>query len=191
MITLLWAVLAVIVLIVLAIGLWFLKAIVQGALEGWRSGSEEPDGSDESDGPYELPEECAAIGLLPPDRQNTDSASPVPAELTAALDAVARGEWEPAAALLGRTAAERDWENRSSYAFDLGEKAAQDDTWLLAWETARPDDPDAAVVRARSTVCLAWDIRGGKRAQYTTGEQFRGFHRRSSVRAPRRSGPPG
>ncbi|MGW1232462.1 hypothetical protein [Streptomyces californicus] len=176
MITLLWAVLAVIVLIVLAIGLWFLKAIVQGALEGWRSGSEEPDGSDESDGPYELPEECAAIGLLPPDRQNTDSASPVPAELTAALDAVARGEWKPAAALLGRTAAERDWENRSSYAFDLGEKAAQDDTWLLAWETARPDDPDAAVVRARSTVCLAWDIRGGKRAQYTTGEQFRGFH---------------
>ncbi|MGW0579834.1 hypothetical protein ACWD25_28580, partial [Streptomyces sp. NPDC002920] len=39
------------------------------------------------------------------------------------------------------------------------------------------DDPAAALLRARSTVRLAWDVRGGKLAKHTTREQFEGFHR--------------
>ncbi|MGW2562496.1 hypothetical protein ACWCXB_25235 [Streptomyces sp. NPDC001514] len=160
----LWVVLTPIVLGLLALGIWFLKAIVQGALEGWRG-----------ELPYELPDEAAALGLLPPERQNTEQAGPEPAPLTAALASAVAGNWKPAAALLEETG--RSWEARSYVCGRLAENAAEDDTWLLAWEAAHPGDPDAATVRARSTVFLAWRIRGGKRAQYTTGEQFEGFHR--------------
>ncbi|MFD7446434.1 hypothetical protein [Streptomyces sp. NPDC059909] len=160
----LWVVLTPIVLGLLALGIWFLKAIVQGAVEGWRS-----------ELPYELPDGAAALGLLPPERQNTELAAPDPAALTAALTAAAAGDWKPAAALVEETG--RNWDLRSFVCSRLAESAAEDDTWLLVWETARPGDPDAATVRARSTVFLAWRIRGGKRAQYTTGEQFAGFRR--------------
>ncbi|MFE1879685.1 hypothetical protein [Streptomyces diastatochromogenes] len=33
------------------------------------------------------------------------------------------------------------------------------------------------MVRAQSTVYLAWKLRGAKKAKYTTQEQFQGFHR--------------
>ncbi|MFF9086863.1 hypothetical protein ACF1BE_10690 [Streptomyces sp. NPDC014991] len=115
------------------------------------------------------------LGLLPPERQNTDLAAPLPAEWAAVLDAVRGGDWRPAAELLA--AIGRDWERRSAVAYVLAERAAEEDAWLLAWEAARPGAPDAAVVRARSTVILAWELRGGKKAQYTTREQFDGFHR--------------
>jgi hypothetical protein len=115
------------------------------------------------------------LGLLPVERQNTDHAAPLPADWAAALDAVRGGDWQPAAALL-RTIG-RDWERRSAVTFLLAEPAAKDDAWLLAWEAACPDDPDAAVVRARSTVTLAWEMRGANQAQNTTREQFEGFHR--------------
>jgi hypothetical protein len=166
----LWVVLALIGLPLLALGAYFLKAIVQGTVEGWREGSEEST-------EYELPAAAAALGLLPPERQNTRYAAPVPAALTAAVDAAEAGDWKPAAALLDATADARDWENRAYYSERLASVAAKDDSWLLAWEAARPDDPAAALLRARSTVRLAWDIRGGKRAKYTTSEQFDGFHR--------------
>ncbi|MFI8350324.1 hypothetical protein [Streptomyces sp. NPDC085596] len=117
----------------------------------------------------------AALGLLPAERQNTGSAGPLTPETAAALAGVQSGDWRPAADLMA--AVGRDWERRSLLTFRLADKAADDDAWLLAWETARPEDPDAAVVRARSSVILAWRVRGGKRAQYTTHEQFEGFHR--------------
>lgn len=171
----LWIVLAVIGLPLLALGGYFLKAIVQGAVEGWRGADD--DSADDADKPYELPAAAAALGLLPPEKQNKDSAAPVPAVLTAALDAAKGGDWQPAADLLDATAAERDWENRSFHSGWFANVAAEDDTWLLAWETASPDDPGAALVRARSTVALAARIRGAKRAKHTTAEQFEGFHR--------------
>ncbi|MEU6087718.1 hypothetical protein ABZ865_13040 [Streptomyces sp. NPDC047085] len=118
---------------------------------------------------------AAKLGLLPVERQNTEYAAPLPADWAAALAAVRTGDWEPAAELLRGIG--RDWERRSAVAFLLAEPAARDDEWLLAWEAARPDDPDAAVVRARSTVKLAWELRGAKQAQYTTREQAEGFHR--------------
>ncbi|MFJ3192219.1 hypothetical protein ACIPJQ_06215 [Streptomyces griseoviridis] len=120
-------------------------------------------------------EAAAALGLLPAERQNTVHAAPLPADWRAALDAVRAGDWKPAADLL--SAIGRDWEARSAFAYLLGELAGEEDGWLLAWEAARADDPDAALVRARSTVVLAWQVRGAKRARYTTEEQFEGFHR--------------
>ncbi|WP_251094685.1 hypothetical protein [Streptomyces sp. Caat 7-52] len=118
---------------------------------------------------------AAELGLLPAERQNTELAAPLPKEWATALAAVRGGDWVPGAEVL--TAIGRDWDRRSAFTALLAEIAAEEDTWLLAWEAARRDDPDAAGVRARSTVYLAWEIRGGKRAQYTTREQFDGFHR--------------
>ncbi|GHH86579.1 hypothetical protein [Streptomyces capitiformicae] len=121
------------------------------------------------------PDAAEALGLLPAERQNTKYAGPLPAGVDATLAAVRGGDWKAAAKLMQDIG--RDWERRSSTAYLLAEIAAQEDDWLLAWESDRPDDPDAAVVRARSTVILAWNLRGGKLAKHTTSEQFTGFHR--------------
>lgn len=121
------------------------------------------------------PDIAEAMGLLPAERQNTGLPGPLPAAQESALAAVRGGDWKAAAKMMHDTG--RDWERRSSAAYLLAEIAAKEDDWLLAWEADRPDDPDAAVVRARSTVILAWNLRGGKKAKYTTGEQFVGFHR--------------
>ncbi|WP_187645827.1 hypothetical protein [Streptomyces sp. TRM49041] len=164
---LLWVVLTPIALVVLAAGVYFLKAIIEGLIEGWRS----------DPGAEESAEKTAALGLLPPERQHTKLTSPEPRALTVAIAAARAGDWEPAAALLDETAAARDWERRTSYCGKLADVGADDDAWLLAWESARPDDPGAALVRARSSVILAWKIRGAKRAKHTTSEQFEGFHR--------------
>ncbi|WP_330288141.1 hypothetical protein [Streptomyces sp. NBC_00576] len=135
-------------------------------------------GSENGDGGAEAAEQ---LGLLPAERQSTKSAGPLPVGWDAALDAVrggGDGSWKAAAELL--RAIGRDWERRSLATYLLADIAAEDDGWLLAWEAAgpnSPDDPDAALVRARSTVILAWNIRGAKVASNTTGEQFAGFHR--------------
>lgn len=134
-----------------------------------------PDDDAEATEAAEAAQAAEKFGLLPAERQNTDLAAPLPAEWTAALTAVRGGDWRPAADLLA--AIGRDWERRSALAYLLADRAAEEDAWLLAWEAERRDDPDAAVVRARSTVILAWKLRGGKKAQYTTREQFDGFHR--------------
>ncbi|MFD7133068.1 hypothetical protein [Streptomyces sp. NPDC059894] len=120
-------------------------------------------------------EAAGKLGLLPADRQNTEHAGPLPAGWAAALSGVGGGDWHAAAELLRGIG--RDWDRRSMAVGLLGGLAAEDDAWLLAWEAAHPDDPDAAVVRAGSTVTLAWRIRGAKRADHTTQEQFAGFHR--------------
>jgi hypothetical protein len=113
--------------------------------------------------------------LLPLRRLNGRLAGP-DAELQRAVAAARRGGWEPAARLLEVTG--RDWERRSLYAKRLGHLAAWDgDDWLRDWQDARPDDPDAAVVRARCQVDLAWKLRGAKRATHTSREKFDGFHR--------------
>lgn len=113
-------------------------------------------------------------GLLPAKQLNKDYASPPRPELVRALAAVRGGDWQQAAELLAVTGT--DWERRSTYAYSLSELAAKDDAWLSAWEKARPDDADAAIVRARSTVNLAWDQRGSARAKHTSQKQFEGFH---------------
>ncbi|MBT2444159.1 hypothetical protein J7E93_29530 [Streptomyces sp. ISL-36] len=171
MVIILWVVLTPLVLGVLALGLYFLKAIVQGTIEGLRSGTEDEVAAEETAA------RVAALGLLPPERQNTELPAPLQPALTVAMAAARAGDWQPAADLLDATAAERDWELRTHFCEQLADVAADDDTWLLSWESARPDDPAAALLRARSTVVLAWKVRGAKGAQYTTQEQFEGFRR--------------
>ncbi|MBL1081277.1 hypothetical protein JK359_04680 [Streptomyces actinomycinicus] len=162
MTVLLW-ILAVLAVPTLLIVLWLAKVFLKEFF------SPSPD-----DGTLAA-ETAQKLGLLPAERQNTDLAAPLPADWSAAVAAARAGDWEPAAELLA--AIGRDWDRRSAVAYLLAESAAEEDAWLLAWEAARPGDPDAAVVRARSTVILAWELRGGKGAQYTTREQFDGFHR--------------
>ncbi|MEW2115939.1 hypothetical protein AB0945_12200 [Streptomyces sp. NPDC005474] len=129
-------------------------------------------------------EAAEQLGFLPAERQNTTSAGPLPDGWETVLDAVrggGDGGWKAAAGLL--RAIGRDWERRSLATYLLADIAAEDDAWLLAWESDGPagpdgrDDSDAALVRARSTVILAWNVRGAKPAGDTTGEQFAGFHR--------------
>ncbi|MFD9888231.1 DUF4034 domain-containing protein [Amycolatopsis sp. NPDC059027] len=94
----------------------------------------------------------------------------------AEADTAARsGDWAPAAELFAEIGA--DWDRRATVASWLGETAANDDTWLKTWQAARPGDPDAAVVHAEGLVRLAWQIRGGYRADETSREQFAGFFR--------------
>ncbi|MFI1200632.1 hypothetical protein ACH4VR_14465 [Streptomyces sp. NPDC020883] len=116
----------------------------------------------------------AGVDLLPPDRQDTSLAGPDP-EAAAVTEALARGEWQSAAQALA--AAGTDWERRSCLVGIIAEHAAKDDAGLRAWQTARPDDPDAAVVHAYAKVTMAWEIRGAGWAKDTSAEQFGGFHR--------------
>ncbi|MEU6963215.1 hypothetical protein [Streptomyces chrestomyceticus] len=117
---------------------------------------------------------AAGTDLLPPNRQDTERPCADP-EADAVTEALVRGEWQTAAKVI--SAAGTDWEHRSHLVGVVAERAAEDDTWLRAWEAARPDDPDAAVVRASAQVTLAWEIRGAYTAEHTTAEQFAGFHR--------------
>ena len=120
-------------------------------------------------------EAAERLGLLPAERQDTDHAAPLPEPWARALAAAGAGDWQPAAEVLRGIG--RDWERRTTVVGLLATLAAKEDAWLLAWEAARPEDPDAAVVRAESTVYLAWELRGAKTAKYTTQEQFEGFRR--------------
>ncbi|MFI9581190.1 hypothetical protein ACIHCQ_04975 [Streptomyces sp. NPDC052236] len=118
------------------------------------------------------PQELAAHGFLPPERLNPDRPMPDP-ELDHIVAAAQAGDWRPGADFLVATGSY--WERRTAAIDNLAGVAAKDDSWLLAWESARPDDPDAAAVEAASMIKLAWSIRGGARAHMTTGEQFEGF----------------
>ncbi|MEJ1202851.1 MULTISPECIES: hypothetical protein [unclassified Streptomyces] len=60
----------------------------------------------------------------------------------------------------------------------MGDVAARgSDRWLKAWEKARPEDPDAALVVARARISYAWELRGGAYADRTSQSQFESFHR--------------
>ncbi|WP_299540322.1 hypothetical protein [uncultured Streptomyces sp.] len=112
--------------------------------------------------------------LLPLKRINPRLAGRDPA-LERALAAASRGRWEPVADLFRDTAG--DWERRSLYANRLGYRAARKgDAWLVAWQEARPTDPDAALLRAETTIRYAWKLRGARFARHTSAKAFEGFH---------------
>lgn len=126
----------------------------------------------------------AAVAVWPPpppegmraqQEQNARAAFPADPGDGAAVAAARAGDWAPAAALLA--AAGRDWDRRAAAVAVLGEAAGADDDWLRAWQRARPDDPDAAVVAAEGLVRLAWLLRGGRQAEQTEPEQFEAFRR--------------
>ncbi|MFD7323878.1 hypothetical protein ACFV9D_22700 [Streptomyces sp. NPDC059875] len=156
-------------MIVIAVAIYFwLKARKERKAAGIRP---------EASAPPALSARSATLGFLPAAQLDTKRFRPEDPALTAALDAARDGDWKPAAELLAATTAGPDWETRSFQTVRLGRLAAEDDSWLTAWETAQPDSPDAAVVRADSTVTVAGNLRGSATAKNTTQEQFDGFHR--------------
>ncbi|CAL9304524.1 MULTISPECIES: hypothetical protein [unclassified Streptomyces] len=117
-----------------------------------------------------------ALGLLPASRQNKRLPAPDPELERALVAASARDDWEPAARLMAATRERQDWPRRFAHTHALGEAAARRvGGWLDAWEAARPQDPDAALVRASSTVSRAWLLRGTRRAADTSGRRLAGF----------------
>ncbi|MEV6240702.1 hypothetical protein [Lentzea sp. NPDC051838] len=72
--------------------------------------------------------------------------------LARAVTGTLRDEWRPAADAM-RSA--RDWDRRSYIVLVLAQAAARRDVWLTKWREARPDDPDAAAVRAAVTALQA------------------------------------
>lgn len=84
--------------------------------------------------------------------------SGVPA-IDAAVTAAAGGEWRPAAGVLAESYG--DWDLRARAVAALASVAANDDGWLVTWQTERPDDGDAAVVDAAARTELAWQLRRG------------------------------
>lgn len=50
--------------------------------------------------------------------------------------------------------------------------------WIGDWIDAEPDSTLPLLVAGCHAVHWAWQARGGKRAKYTTAEQFQGFHER-------------
>ncbi|CAM5401216.1 hypothetical protein GCM10010222_06040 [Streptomyces tanashiensis] len=167
MTVLLWIVLTPLALCVAAVALVFLVAIVRGLTRDVRT----------DPGAAETAARVAAHGLLPAERQHTERAAPLAPALAVALAAARAGDWAPAAELLDATAEARDWEGRTALCERLADLAAEEDGWLRDWEEARPADPGAALVRARGTVFLAWNVRGGQRDEDTTQEQAEGFRR--------------
>jgi len=113
-------------------------------------------------------------GLVPNSAIITEGFINDPA-LKSALAAVQKGSWEPAAELLSGT--ETDWDRRYYYVEKLAKLAADNDSWLKEWRSAKPEDPGAAAVYADSLAKLAWQIRGGLVASETGDEQFAGFFR--------------
>lgn len=133
----------------------------------------------------DLPTDVVAAHVLPkthperyglvPDAEVTSTSPIEDLALSAVKDDVRAGNWENAADLVTTTLG--DWDRRQRVVWALADLAAKDDTWMAAWQAARPRDPHWLVVHAMSLVSLAWDIRGSASASETTREQFEGFHR--------------
>ncbi|MCJ1677793.1 hypothetical protein MTF65_10655 [Streptomyces sp. APSN-46.1] len=143
-------------------------------LEARTADSEARTAATEADEKARQAAEVVALGFVPEADLDTDHAAPVPAERTAVLAALADGDWEVGAAYV--KAAGRDWEERWQRVRALAEVAAEDDGWLLAWRSAKPSHPAAALVNADTAVIVAWNVRGNLGARHTTTEQFRIFH---------------
>ncbi|GAA2493982.1 hypothetical protein GCM10010406_32540 [Streptomyces thermolineatus] len=118
---------------------------------------------------------AAELGFLPAGQLDTERVGPPDPQVTAVLEAVRAGDWQAGARFLEE--AGRNWQERDRRSSFLADEAMKDDSWLLAWRTARPQDPGAALVHAESLIYLAWELRGSKQAEHTTREQFEGFHR--------------
>ncbi|MGW5638704.1 hypothetical protein [Streptomyces sp. NPDC003832] len=78
------------------------------------------------------------------------------ARLGPALVAAARGDHEPAAALLAATRAAGEWEHRDRYTARLAAFAHARPEWFDSWRSAAPRDPDGLLVDAQLRVDRAW-----------------------------------
>ena len=114
--------------------------------------------------------------------------------LRAAWDAARAGGWGPARELMANTRSNPD--RRARYVWVLGESttatpwpatpsdpdrfAGPVDTtaaWTDRWAQAEPDNPDAVLVRARSLIMRAWEVRGSGWARYVGANAAEEFQR--------------
>ncbi|MFB7512804.1 hypothetical protein [Streptomyces sp. NPDC056144] len=107
--------------------------------------------------------EAADYGLPPRAALDSRRAGPPPAaslreERQAVADAAWRGHWQAAARYVDE--AGEDWDERWTRIELLQQIAEEDDAWLDSWRAARPQDCDAATLRASLMVHQAWAIRG-------------------------------
>jgi hypothetical protein len=116
----------------------------------------------------------ADYGFPPGPEIDTTRAAADP-EGDAVKAAALAGDWQRPAAYLD--AAGHDWDLRWYRLGHVADAASEDDTFVRAWQAARPNDPTAALVHADAMVMLAGKLRGAKQAQHTTQEQFDAFHR--------------
>ncbi|GIF73423.1 DUF4034 domain-containing protein [Asanoa siamensis] len=121
---------------------------------------------------------------------------PHPAEDDAALrrahDTLAYGgDWRMARDLLASAAGDDD--RRSRYVGVFAESAlgptapgrpVEDATWVDAWARAEPDNADALLVRGRSLITRAWEVRGGGWASSVSKKQWAEFHRLLALAVP-------
>ncbi|MGW4349364.1 hypothetical protein ACWEL8_30420 [Streptomyces sp. NPDC004690] len=117
--------------------------------------------------------DVAAYGLLPREELDATQYGPTAPEVADATLAVRQGDWRPGAALLA--AAGQDWDRRWYRLTTLARVAAEEEAWLHAWRTERPDDPDAAAVHAQTLLYRAWHARGEGYAKDTSADRLARF----------------
>lgn len=152
-----------------------LIAVIKLMREAKRRGVDVEDISPEDIARTVLPKARPEHHGLPADHEVTTTPPDDDPAAAAVKADVQAGNWRTAADFVASTVG--DWDRRQRIVWTLADLAAKDDTWLRAWASERPDDPNLPVVHSLSLVSLAWDIRGGQRGSDTTREQFAGFHR--------------
>lgn len=114
--------------------------------------------------------------------------------LRAAWDAARGGDWRPARDLMATTRS--DFDRRARYVWVLAESVtaepgagvksdpnrevgAVDTTaaWTDRWAAAEPENADAVLLRARSLITRAWEVRGGSWASFVGPDAAAEFHR--------------
>ena len=113
-------------------------------------------------------------GMAPRAELTEQRLTGVPA-LDDAVAAARTGNWAPAAEVLASSYGE--WDYRAVAVVLLAEVAADENAWLTAWRTARPDDRHSAAIDCESLMMLAWQLRGTALAKDTPAERFAHFHR--------------
>jgi hypothetical protein len=112
-------------------------------------------------------------GWIPLRDQDADRYMP-PTEAELAIErAAATGDWQRIAERFAATWA--NWDERSRLTWVAAGAAMKDDSWLEAWEAAKPGDPEALLIRAQRTVMYAWELRSAKVARALTKQQIQGF----------------
>ncbi|MGY0002291.1 DUF4034 domain-containing protein [Micromonospora sp. I033] len=92
----------------------------------------------------------------------------------ALVDALAAGDWRTARDILTAT---NDPDSRAFLIEAAGTVGGVQD-WIGEWVDAEPQSTLPVLVRGCHAVHWAWEARGGKRAEYTSQDQFREFRRR-------------
>lgn len=90
------------------------------------------------------------------------------------IKALKKRQWKWARALFD-LAADQD---ETAYLMEATGQVPDIQDWIHEWIDAEPESTLPVLVAGCHAVFWAWEARGGKRARYTSAEQFRLFHQR-------------